>query len=96
LSVHPWGRDSKKRRYWLVEGKDDTSFRLYRESHAHARKSVWRSIAGSIDELREVAGELEKDGSQHAKRLSTRVLNSLERFEATEEVCYRHFSLSIR
>ncbi|KAI5287232.1 hypothetical protein KEM52_001695, partial [Ascosphaera acerosa] len=31
LSVQPWGADSQGRRYWLIEGRDDTHFRLYRE-----------------------------------------------------------------
>ena len=33
LSVHPWGKDGLKRRYWLVEGRDDTPFRLIREDN---------------------------------------------------------------
>jgi hypothetical protein len=87
LSVQPWGRDGEKRRYWLIEGRDDTPFRLYRESNpALKTNNTWWSIAGTIEELQAVAEKLEKEGSQHAKRLSQRITAALPRFEATEEV----------
>lgn len=87
LSVQPWGRDGGKRRYWLIEGRDDTPFRLYRESNPVLKHSTWRSVAGSIDELKAVAEKLNtEDGTQAARRLSTRITNALPRFEATEEV----------
>jgi hypothetical protein len=84
--VQPWGKDGLKRKYWLIEGRDDTSFRLYRESHQGAGEHFWYNLAGSIDELREVATKLDSDGSQAAKRLSARIMASMTRFEATEEV----------
>jgi hypothetical protein len=87
LSVQAWGKDGEKRRYWLVEGRDDTSFRLYRESNPALKTHTWWSIAGSIDELKEVAHNLEQDGSQISRRLSQRITNALPRFLATEEVC---------
>jgi hypothetical protein len=91
LSVQPWGRDGEKRRYWLIEGRDDTPFRLYRESNpALKTHHTWRSVAGSIEELQAVAKKLDEDGTQHAKRLSQRITNAIPRFEATEEVCPLH------
>jgi hypothetical protein len=87
LSVQPWGRDGDKRRYWLIEGRDDTPFRLYRESNPALKHNTWRSVAGTIEELRVVAEKLnDEDGTQAARRLSTRITNALPRFEATEEV----------
>jgi hypothetical protein len=86
LSVQPWGKDGDKRRYWLVEGRDDTSFRLYRESNPALKTHTWWSIAGSIDELKAVSQSLEQDGSQISRRLAQRITNALPRFLATEEV----------
>jgi hypothetical protein len=86
LSVQPWGKDGDKRRYWLVEGRDDTSFRLYRESNPALKTHTWWSIAGSIDELKVVSQNLEQDGSQISRRLAQRITNALPRFLATEEV----------
>lgn len=88
LSVQPWGRDGEKRRYWLIEGRDDTPFRLYRESNPLLKKNTWRSIAGTIEELRGVAEKLALETSQASRRLSTRIMNAIPRFEATEEVNY--------
>ncbi|PSN70899.1 hypothetical protein BS50DRAFT_584474 [Corynespora cassiicola Philippines] len=85
LSVQPWGRDGDKRRYWLIEGQDDTAFRVYRESNPALKNVSWWSVAGSIEELRELAKKLEEeDGTKEAKALSERMLNAIPRFEATE------------
>lgn len=86
LSVQPWGRDGDKRRYWLVEGQDDTNFRLYRESNPALKQNTWRSVAGSIDDLKNVASRLEEDESQASRRLRDRILQGVPRFEASEEV----------
>jgi len=86
LSVQSWGRDGWKRSFWLVEGQDDTSFRLYREGDRALKHPGWRSVAGTIDELKVVADKLVEDGSQAARRLSDRITNAIPRFEATEEV----------
>lgn len=87
LSVQPWGRDGDKRRYWLIEGQDDTAFRVYRESNPNLKNVTWWSVAGSIEELRALAKKLEEeDGTRDAKALSERMLNAIPRFEATEEV----------
>ena len=87
LSVQPWGRDGEKRRYWLIEGQNDTHFRIYREGNPQTPKATWWSVAGSIDELRVLANVLaEEDGHREAKALSERMLNAVPRFEASEVV----------
>lgn len=87
LSVQPWGRDGEKRRYWLVEGQNDTHFRVYREGKPHTSKATWWSVAGSIDELSALAKVLdEEDGHREAKTLSERMINAVPRFEASEVV----------
>ena len=86
LSVQPWGQDGLKRRYWLVEGRDDTEFRLYRESNAKLKHKEWWTVAGSIDELKFVSTRLDEDGSQAARRLSERITLAIPRFEATQDV----------
>ncbi|KAL2137371.1 hypothetical protein VTI74DRAFT_3311 [Chaetomium olivicolor] len=86
LSVQPWGSDGDKRRYFLIEGNDDTSFRVYRESNPAGIQRTWWSVAGSIDELRALSEKLEKqDGGPKAKAFSKKIINSIPRFEATEE-----------
>jgi hypothetical protein len=90
LSVQPWGRDCDKRRYFLIEGQDDTYFRVYRENHRYTRNAQWYNMAGNIDEIRVLAEKLEKeDGSQAARTLSVRMTQAITRFEAGEEVCFR-------
>lgn len=88
ISVQPWGSDSNKRRYFLIEGIDDTSFRVYRESNPQGIHRTWWSVAGSIDELKALAEKLNtEDGGPKARTLALKMLNSVPRFEATEEVC---------
>lgn len=87
LAVQPWGCDGDKRRYYLVEGQDDTTFRVYRESTYTGLKRTWRSVAGSIDELKALSEKLLiDDGSQRARSMSQKMTAALPRFEATEEV----------
>lgn len=86
LSVQSWGRDGDKRRFWLIEGQDDTHFRLYRESNPAMKHVTWRSIAGTIDEVRDVALKLAEENSLLARRLSDRILAAIPRFEASEDV----------
>lgn len=87
LSVQPWGRDELKRRYWLIEGQDDTHFRLYRESNPALKTNTWWSVAGSIPEINELAETLSKERSQHSKRLAERITIAIPRFEGGDEVC---------
>ena len=86
LSVQPWGTDSLKRRYWLIEGLDDTHFRLYRESNPKLKNISWWSVAGDIPELRAVADKLDGEKGTNSKRLSERIRNAIPRFEGGEEV----------
>lgn len=84
LSVQPWGTDGFKRRYYLIEGLDDTAFRVYRESTGLQRS--WWSVAGDIDELKLLAEKLNtEDGTQRARTLAAKMLAAVPRFEATEE-----------
>ncbi|KAG0648523.1 hypothetical protein D0Z07_5448 [Hyphodiscus hymeniophilus] len=86
LSVQPWGSDGDKRRYYLIEGLDDTHFRVYRESNHMAAKRTWWSVASDIDESKGLAEKLvNEDGGQKAKVLSGKILAAVPRFEATEE-----------
>jgi hypothetical protein len=86
LSVQPWGSDGDKRRYYLMQGNDDTSFRVYRESNPAGLQRTWWSVAGSIDELKALADKLEnKDGGPKAKAFAKKIMNSIPLFEATEE-----------
>ncbi|KAF9890937.1 hypothetical protein FE257_005194 [Aspergillus nanangensis] len=85
LSVQPWGRDGLKRRYWLIEGLDDTHFRLYRESNPALKHVTWWSVAGTIPELQDYAEKLEGERSTNSKKLSERIKLSIPRFEGAEE-----------
>ena len=87
LSVQAWGRDGDKRRFWLIEGQDDTHFRLYRESNPALKNNTWRSVAGTIDEVKEVAQRLDEENTQASRRLRDRINAAIPRFEASEEVC---------
>lgn len=85
--MQSWGRDGDKRRYYLVEGQNDTHFRIYRETDPKMKKVQWISVAGSIDEVRALATKLDEvDGHKEAKALSERMLNAVPRFEASENV----------
>jgi hypothetical protein len=93
LSVQPWGRDGDKRRYFLIEGQDDTFFRVYRENHRYTRNAQWYNMAGNIEEVRALAEKLDKeDGSQAARTLSIRMMQAITRFEAGEEVWFCLFT----
>ncbi|KAJ1337727.1 WHIM1 motif-containing protein [Microdochium nivale] len=86
LSVQPWGSDSDRRRYFLIEGLDDTAFRVYRESNPAGLNRTWWSVAGNIDELNTLVDKLQtEDGGPRAKKLAQRMLSAIPRFEATEE-----------
>lgn len=86
LSVQPWGSDSDKRRYYLIEGLDDTAFRVYRESNPQGFNRTWWSVAGSIEELNTLVDKLQTiDGGPKARKLAQKILAAIPRFEATEE-----------
>ncbi len=86
LSVQPWGSDSYKRRYYLISGLDDTAFRVYRESNSAKLERTWWSVAGDIEELKQLAEKLNTDdGGQRARVLGSKILAAIPNFEATEE-----------
>lgn len=86
MSVQPWGSDSDKRRYYLIEGLDDTAFRVYRESNPQGFSRTWWSVAGSIEELNALVDKLQTmDGGPKARKLAQQILAAIPRFEATEE-----------
>lgn len=86
LSVQPWGSDSYKRRYYLIEGLFDTQFRVYREGNYMSLERTWFSVAGNIEELKALAEKLQtKDGGQKARLLGGKILAAIPRFEASEE-----------
>ncbi|KAK8872733.1 hypothetical protein PGQ11_003247 [Apiospora arundinis] len=86
LSVQSWGSDSDKRRYYLIEGLDDTAFRVYRESNPQGFNRTWWSVAGSIEELNELIDKLlTVDGGPKARKLAQQMQTAVPRFEATEE-----------
>jgi hypothetical protein len=96
VSVQPWGSDGDKRRYFLIEGNDDTAFRVYRESNPAGLHRTWWSVAGSIDELKVLVEKLEtQDGGPKARALAKKITNSIPRFEATEEVRNLHLVLRL-
>lgn len=71
----------------MIEGLDDTNFRIYRESSHTGIKRTWWSVAGDIEELKALAEKLVKeDGGQKARTLSDKMIQAIPRFEATEEV----------
>ncbi|KAH8175870.1 hypothetical protein LIA77_04288 [Sarocladium implicatum] len=85
-SVQPWGTDGDKRRYFLIEGQDDTNFRVYRESNPAGTSRTWWSVAGSIEEIKALAEKLDtKDGGPKARKLSHKMLQAIPRFEAGDE-----------
>ena len=89
LSVQPWGVDGDKRRYFLIQGLDDTGFRVYREGSRYTRNAHWYSMAGEIDEVKALATKLEDvDRTQAARRLAGKITAAIPTFEATEEVSY--------
>ncbi|TIA27399.1 hypothetical protein D6C83_07790, partial [Aureobasidium pullulans] len=86
LSVQHWGYDGDKRKYYLIEGQDDTSFRVYREANRSSQNPQWWSVAETIDEVNALAEKLEtKDTTQAARRLADKVRAAVPRFEASEE-----------
>lgn len=87
LSVQPWGFDSDKRRYYLIEGDDNCSFRVYRESNPAALYNrQWISVAGSIEEAKALADKLATaDGGPNARKLSASILKNIPNFEEKEE-----------
>jgi hypothetical protein len=88
LSVQPWGSDSDKRRYFLIEGGDHNSFRVYRESNPQAfKKRTWQSVADSAGSMEHLSKKLrENDGGPKAKKLAMGIDLAMPRLIESQEV----------
>jgi hypothetical protein len=90
LSVQHWGFDGDKRKYYLIEGQEDTTFRVYREANRISQSPQWWSVAETIDEVNALVQKLEtKDTTQAARRLADKIKSAVPRFEASEDVSLR-------
>lgn len=85
-AIQPWFSDTWRRKYWLIEGIDDTHFRIYRENDGKTSKTnTWFSVAGTIDEVNALATKFEEDGTTLGKQNGARLRAAVPRFEAGEE-----------
>ncbi|KAK5065244.1 hypothetical protein LTR84_001082 [Exophiala bonariae] len=85
-SVQPWFSDQYRRKYWLIEGLEDSHFRIYRENDGKTSKSnTWFSIAGSIPEVVALADKFGEEHTQTSKVISDKLRSAIPRFEAGDE-----------
>ncbi|KIV91122.1 hypothetical protein PV10_05699 [Exophiala mesophila] len=85
-SVQPWFSDQYRRKYWLVEGLEDSHFRIYRENDGKtAKTNTWFSVAGSIPELVMLADKFSDEHTQNSKVNSDKLRSAIPRFEAGDE-----------
>ncbi|KEF61437.1 uncharacterized protein A1O9_03003 [Exophiala aquamarina CBS 119918] len=85
-SVQPWFSDQYRRKYWLVEGLEDSHFRIYRENDGKtAKTNTWFSIAGSIPEVAALADKFGDEHTQNSKVISDKLRSAIPRFEAGDE-----------
>ena len=71
----------------MIEGEDDSSFRIYRESNPAGFNRTWWSVAGSIPEVKALAEKLTAtDRGPNAKKLVAKINNAIPGFEEKEEV----------
>ena len=85
LAVQPWGTDTLKRRYWLIEGQHDAPFRLYRQSTTKIGGDTWWSVAGTIAELKDFGDKLHDEKSQAARRLADGISAAIPRLLDAED-----------
>jgi hypothetical protein len=71
----------------MIEGREDTHFRIYRESNPALKTNTWWSVADSIPAAKELAEKLKEDGTRASKRLHDAIQSAIPRLEAGEEVC---------
>jgi hypothetical protein len=89
-SVQPWFTDSYRRRFWLIEGQEDSFFRIYRENDGKTTKSnTWFSVASNIDEVNTLADKFTEEGTSNAKLNAEKLRSAIPRFEAGDEVCFK-------
>ncbi len=87
-SVQPWFTDQYRRKYWLVEGQEDSHFRIYRENDGKTSKTnTWFSVAGSIPEVATLADKFLNEHTSNSKVISDKLRSAIPRFEAGDEVC---------
>ncbi|KAI1626648.1 hypothetical protein EDD37DRAFT_620225 [Exophiala viscosa] len=85
-SVQPWFSDQYRRKYWLIEGLEDSYFRIYRENDGRtAKTNTWFSVAGSIEEVNSLADKFAEEHGQNSKVISDKLRQAIPRFEAGEE-----------
>lgn len=85
-SVQPWFSDSHRRRFWLIEGQEDSHFRIYRENDGKIAKSnTWFSVAGTVDELNALADKFTEEGTLNARMNADKLRSAIPRFEAGDE-----------
>ena len=65
---------------------EDTTFRLYRESNPALKNTTWISVAGTIDELKTVASDLDEHSNKHSSELARKIYAAIPRFEEGENV----------
>lgn len=58
---------------WIL----DTPFRVYRESKSRSGSIKWKSIAGTVDELRQYALSLSNNSSLNVIALVPKILNQI-------------------
>lgn len=86
-SVQPWFSDQYRRKYWLIEGQDDSHFRIYRENDGKtAKTNTWFSVAESIPEVLAMADKFADEHTSNSKVISDKLRSAIPRFEAGEEV----------
>ena len=86
-SVQPWFSDQWRRKYWLIEGLDDSYFRIYRENDGKtAKTNTWFSVAGSIQDVAALADKFAEEHTQNSKLNGDKLRAAIPRFEAGEEV----------
>lgn len=85
LSVQPWGTDTRKRKFFLIDGQVDTPFRIYRESERKASQYAWFSVAGTTEEVQRLARDFRAEEGQAAHRLAARITNAVPMLEEREE-----------
>ncbi|KAJ4520341.1 hypothetical protein HRR83_002325 [Exophiala dermatitidis] len=85
-SVQPWFTDQYRRKYWLIEGLEDSHFRIYRENDGKtAKTNTWFSVAGTIDEVRALADKFSEEHTSNSKLNADKLRSAIPRFEAGEE-----------
>ncbi|EXJ80415.1 hypothetical protein A1O1_08560 [Capronia coronata CBS 617.96] len=85
-SVQPWFTDQYRRKYWLIEGLEDSHFRIYRENDGRtAKTNTWFSVAGSIEDVKALADKFGEEHTSNSKLIADKLRSAIPRFEAGEE-----------